>query len=543
MTETARLRRLIVSTFSLNGLTIQEKSCAHLAQQLGPLETTEERDQWLEKIVDYVRSSNTNEGNIVTYELLVKALKFCCDLQVLNDEDILRVIPAYKLPRYRYCALTKKFLRISSETSMFGNAQSKISQYVDRYTVIRQRMSRIKTVTDGTLNQPLTIGDKIRDVDYLLSSGAGLKFNGSSKKNPILLLGILVQLKEGGRHYLEDPTGAIPLDLSKTDFKKGFFSENCCVLAEGYFCHDREVFSVTDMALPPSERTEISKIYFGESNIYSDDNDHNLHSCNPKLLEYEQHKQRMIVFVCDVFLDDPKVVKKFHTLLNAYNEVGPVAIVMMGDYLSCRVPSHRYAQELKAHLNELGHYIHDMTPVLCKQTTFVLLSGPGDRYCGAAGASILPRPTIPACLTEEFHRLVPRSVFTTNPCRLQYCTQQIHIIRADGLMNKTANYDVRLKSMDRKKYSSVAETDDNTVNNYIKTLESQSHLITVPLDICPTYWPLASHSLSLYPMPDLVCIADANAPEYSTRNSNDPNSSNTKISSSGCVFFNPVSFI
>lgn len=64
---------------------------------------------------------------------------------------------------------------------------------------------------------------------------------------------------------------------------------------------------------------------------------------------------------------------------------------MMGDYLSCRVPSHIYAQELKSHLNELGHYIHDMTPVLCKQTTFVLLSGPGDRYCGAAGASILPR--------------------------------------------------------------------------------------------------------------------------------------------------------
>lgn len=49
------------------------------------------------------------------------------------------------------------------------------------------------------------------------------------------------------------------------------------------------------------------RIYFGESNTHSDDNDHNLKSCNPKLLEYEQRKQRMIVFVCDVFLDDPKV--------------------------------------------------------------------------------------------------------------------------------------------------------------------------------------------------------------------------------------------
>lgn len=77
-------------------------------------------------------------------------------------------------------------------------------------------MTRIKTVTDGTLNQPLTISEKIRDVDYLLSSGAGGRFDHSSKNSHILLLGVLVQLKEGGRHYLEDPTGAIPLDLSIT---------------------------------------------------------------------------------------------------------------------------------------------------------------------------------------------------------------------------------------------------------------------------------------------------------------------------------------
>lgn len=64
---------------------------------------------------------------------------------------------------------------------------------------------------------------------------------------------------------------------------------------------------------------------------------------------------------------------------------------MMGNFLSCRIPSHAYAQELKSHLTQLGHYLQNTTPGLCKQTTFVLLSGPGDRYCGAVGASILPR--------------------------------------------------------------------------------------------------------------------------------------------------------
>jgi len=86
-------------------------------------------------------------------------------------------------------------------------------------------MSRINTITDGSLNQPLIIGCKIHDVNYLLSSGAGGKFDHSSKSSPILLLGILVQLKEGGRYYLEDPTGAISLDLSATiSFENIFYN-------------------------------------------------------------------------------------------------------------------------------------------------------------------------------------------------------------------------------------------------------------------------------------------------------------------------------
>lgn len=43
------------------------------------------------------------------------------------------------------------------------------------------------------------------------------------------------------------------------DFHKGYFSENCCVLAEGRYCRDRGVFIVHDIALPPPERSEISR--------------------------------------------------------------------------------------------------------------------------------------------------------------------------------------------------------------------------------------------------------------------------------------------
>lgn len=48
---------------------------------------------------------------------------------------------------------------------------------------------------------------------------------------------------------------------------------------------------------------------------------------------------------------------------------------------------------------------------------------------------------------------------------MQYCTQQIHIIRVDGLMKKTVNYDVRRRSVDQKKCPTVVDTDDYAIKN------------------------------------------------------------------------------
>lgn len=51
---------------------------------------------------------------------------------------------------------------------------------------------------------------------------------------------------------------------------------------------------------------------------------------------------------------------------------------------------------------------------------------------------------------------------------MQYCTQQIHILRADGLMKKTANYDIRHGSMDRKKSPTATESDDDIIKHVSK---------------------------------------------------------------------------
>ena len=38
-----------------------------------------------------------------------------------------------------------------------------------------------------------------------------------------------------GTWHLEDPSGAVELDLSQTKFHTGLYAENCFVLAEGWY--------------------------------------------------------------------------------------------------------------------------------------------------------------------------------------------------------------------------------------------------------------------------------------------------------------------
>lgn len=60
-----------------NSFFLNRKGCVFLAQQLEPFESRnkiKDRDEWLEKVLDYVTNYCTNEGNIVTHELLIKAV-------------------------------------------------------------------------------------------------------------------------------------------------------------------------------------------------------------------------------------------------------------------------------------------------------------------------------------------------------------------------------------------------------------------------------------------------------------------------------------
>ena len=54
-----------------------------------------------------------------------------------------------------------------------------------------------------------------------------------NKLSDVIVLGMLTQVTHG-KYSLEDPTGAVTLDLAETKFHTGLYTENCFVLVEGW---------------------------------------------------------------------------------------------------------------------------------------------------------------------------------------------------------------------------------------------------------------------------------------------------------------------
>lgn len=129
------------------------------------------------------------------------------------------------------------------------------------------------------------------------------------------------------------------------------------------------------------------------------------------------------------------------------------------------------------------------------------------------------------------HRTVPNAIFATNPCRIQYCSKEIVVFRADlmakfiqGTLHKPSkeetpkcvNFFPQLikNKLLKKKMLQIA-----------KTIIGQGHLTPLSLNALNVHWDF-DYCMSLYPLPDLVVVGDK-AEAYNQ---------NYK----GCIVMNPV---
>lgn len=116
-------------------------------------------------------------------------------------------------------------------------------------------------------------------------------------------MGVISQLEER-QFYLEDLTGAVPIDLSNAKITSGFFVENTVIVAEGELLSNG-IFQVNTCGFPPLEDREASVSllmgfdFFGGGVIPTEET-LRLSSLEKKAVN------DMFVILSDVWLDNPE---------------------------------------------------------------------------------------------------------------------------------------------------------------------------------------------------------------------------------------------
>ena len=391
---------------------------------------------------------------------------------------------------------------------LVSDADMKADVFCLRYNAIHQRTLRHKLFTPAVVGAGVSASTEEQEKKYHLKS-VDFLLGTTSKLTDVIVLGMLTQIKHG-KYSLEDPSGVMDLDLSEAKFHRGLYTENCFVLVEGWY--EDMVFHVTAMGHPPAESAETTRSYTGNLNFFGGPLETSA-KCSAELLKIEEADEdgAMMVFLSDVWLDKAAVMSQLGKLFAGYSAVPPTAFVLMGNFLSATPlgGSSQHAKVLKDHFRQLADLIAEH-PSLLEKSKFVFVPGNSD----PGFPSICPKPPIPNFIVQDIQKKVPGALMATNPCRLQYCTQEIVLFREDIVSKMCRNCIYFPESGD-------------IPSHFGKTIVSQSHLAPLPLHICPVYWDF-DRSMWLYPLPDLVVTADKFDPFVTEQ--------------SGCTIVNPGSF-
>uniref|UniRef100_A0A4W6EPJ1 DNA polymerase epsilon subunit n=1 Tax=Lates calcarifer TaxID=8187 RepID=A0A4W6EPJ1_LATCA len=482
-----KIKTKVSAGFKMRGLILRPEASRYLVEVLESVSPSD-LDDVLERVLDAVEKQPCTYSTVQFSQSLSDRSVFnaqstvCSTCCVLVFDNVFNIIGAFDVPRYIYSVERKKFVPISMTRhptpSLCGMAKDKAELFRERYTILQQRTHRHELFTPPAIGTAVEEGQnkfQLKTIEALLGSTA--------KLGEVIVLGMITQLKEG-KFYLEDPSGTVQLDMSK--FHNGLYTESCFVLAEGWY--EDSVFHVNGFGFPPTEPSLATRAYYGNLNFFGGPSTTSVKaSAKLKQLE-EENEDAMFVIVSDVWLDSVEVMEKLNIMFSGYAAMPPTCFILCGNFSSApygKTQIKSLKESLKALADAICAY-----PSIHSSSRFVFVPGPEDPGPG----TILPRPPLADHITEEFRQRVPFSVFTTNPCRIQYCSQEIVIIREDL---------------------------------FVKTILSQGHLTPLPLYVSPVFWAY-DYSLRVYPVPDVIVFAD----KY------DPFS----ITNTDCLCVNPGSF-
>lgn len=395
----------------------------------------------------------------------------------------LRIINTFDVSKFRYDPVKKTFYEHAGRLALHGDASAKGTLYKDRFLLLFQRLSRLpefsRPAFDSDFSEYGTC--EISPIQSLVG-----------QKGKRWIMGLISQL-EDGHFFLEDLSANVKFEFSDAKITTGFFLENTIVVAEGEMLPNG-VFKAKTCGFPPLEDREKSETvctgldFFGGGTFTKEE--------TLRLLEMERRAvKEMFVIISDVWLDNEETMGNLETVLNGYENVDvvPSLFVFMGNFCSqpCNLAFNSYS-ELRLQFGKLGQMIcsHKRLMEHCR---FLFIPGPHD----VGPSTVLPRSPLPKYITEELQKYIPQAIFSSNPCRVKFYTQEIVFFRQDLLY--------RMRRSCLIPYSKEEASDP--FQHLVATIIHQSHLCPLPLSIQPIIWNY-DHCLHLYPAPHTIVLGD-----------------------------------
>ncbi|KYB26713.1 DNA polymerase epsilon subunit 2 [Tribolium castaneum] len=480
--DVEQVKKKLHTALKFGGFNIRREFCGKIVAKFLREGIDLENKHHFDNCVKNLCSSLENQcllGHSIEKEHIDRALEVCLKSGYDRNETIFSVINAFDFPKVSYNLDRKQYYLTENKPRLLSSADSKAQLFADRYATILHRTKRnfIQKATENT-----NIKLELQTVDYLLTlSNVSL--------NHTLVLGSLLQVSEG-KYYLEDPTGIVQLDLSHAVYYGGLFAENCFVLVNGHY--EDKIIKVSTLILPPGEEYANSRPFFNTINYFGGPSPTPLKD-SVKLRDHlQRNRGASFMFFSNVWLDHPSIFEKLELLFEGFNPSPPAAFVFMGNFMSESCSSNKMdtLRKLFKQLAELINKYENLATV----TNFIFVPGLED----PCTSYVVPRLPIPSCITEDMTKMVKKAVFTSNPCRLQYCNKEITIFRADVLPK------LLQASLHKPKKSELSE-------NLTRTIISQGHLSPLPLNALTVHWDF-DYTLSLNPLPDLVVIGDKAEP-------------------------------
>lgn len=503
-------------------------------------------------------TQQNNPGKMVDWSLFFK---------VVDPNHYTCFIYDRRRKQFEYKPLSMKKMKMIQLPS----TDEVLSYYISRLDILRDRLYRnnvFSKLNYNDLNQPKS-QNQTKQPQYITYVKNLLGRN----EERFALFG-LVTLNSYGLWQLQDETDKIELVLNQCLFAEdSFFVSGNYLIVDGFYSSVGR-FHVLSIQQPPAETRSLSL----DALVYLDFNwdfskngkiDTTMKQLTQKQIKsHTDHK--IVVLGGNLYLDDLNVMAKLKKTLQVIeNELQsklnneefvtdrPISIVFNGPFISKAVTvtegssvTHITSTSIyKTGFDNLA-YILEKLPTICQSCKLIFVPGNEDPWLSMItknSNSIWPQMKIPQIFGTRLRRIAQDLVWATNPCRINYLSQDIAIMRddigetfkrndfsylcelskeeIDNAMRHTKNVNTnesflsntqqQLQNLEIDRLTTKENPDMTFFRKVTKTLLDQGILSPFTSNVRPiltNYWPL----LTLLPLPDVLIISDATSPRLAT---------------------------